>query len=63
MAEQTPGKVVTTYDLAVSNMVSIEAMVRILVRKGLLTREEMLQEVVSVKADMAKGPGHPGGLQ
>ena len=32
-------------EIAVSNMVSIEAMVRILVKRGFITKEEIMDEV------------------
>lgn len=42
---------VSIQEIAVSNMISIEAIVRLLVRKGLITQNEILEEVKQVKAD------------
>ena len=41
-------KTVSIQEIAVSNMVSIEAIIRVLVRKGLITQEEILEEVKDV---------------
>lgn len=42
-------KTVSIQEIAVSNMVSIEAIIRVLVRKGLITQEEILEEVKDVE--------------
>ncbi len=44
-------KQVTIQEIAVSNMVSIEAMVRILVKRGFITKEEIVDEVKQVKLE------------
>ena len=36
-------------EIAVSNMVAIEAMVRVLVKKGLVTQQEILEEIKLVE--------------
>ena len=36
-------------EIAVSNMVSIEVMVRVLVKKGLVTQQERLEEIKLVE--------------
>ena len=42
-------KQVSIQEIAVSNMVSIEALVRILVKRGFITKEEIVDEVKQVK--------------
>ena len=42
-------KQVSIQEIAVSNMVSIEALVRILVRRGFITKAEIMDEVKQVK--------------
>ncbi len=42
-------KQVSIQEIAVSNMVSIEAMVRVLVKKGLVTQQELLEEIKLVE--------------
>ncbi len=44
-------KQVSVQELAVSNMISIEALVRVLVKKGLVTQAEILEEVRQVKLE------------
>ena len=43
-------KQVSIQEIAVSNMISIEAMIRVLVRKGLITQQEILEEIKQVKS-------------
>ena len=38
-------------ELAVHNTLSIEAMVRIFERKGIMTREEVLNEIANIKQE------------
>ncbi len=38
-------------EIAVSNMISIEAMARILVKRGFITKEEIMDEVKQVKLE------------
>ncbi len=45
------GKEVSIQEIAVSNMVSIEAIVRVLVKKGLATQQELLEEIKQVKIE------------
>ena len=42
-------KQVSIQEIAVSNMISIEAMVRVLFRKGLVTQQEILEEIKLVE--------------
>ena len=42
-------KQVSIQELAVSNMISIEALVRVLVKKGAVTQAEILEEIRQVK--------------
>ena len=44
-------KTVSIQEIAVSNMISIEAIVRVLVKKGLVTQNEMLEEIQQVKLE------------
>ncbi len=44
-------KQVSLEEIAVSNMISIEAMVRILVKRGFITKEEIMAEVKQVKLE------------
>lgn len=41
-------------ELAFSNMLSIEALVRVLIRKGIITQEEILQEIREIQKDQNK---------
>jgi len=45
---------VTVDELALSTMIEQEALVRLLVDKGLITREELLQKVAAVRDEMAR---------
>ena len=42
-------KQVSLEEIAVSNMISIEAMVRVLVKNGLVTQQEILEEIKLVE--------------
>ena len=44
-------KQVSIQEIAVSNMISIEAMVRVLVKRGFITKEEIMDEVKQVKLE------------
>jgi len=44
-------KQVSIQEIAVSNMVSIEAMVRVLVKKGLVTQQEILEEIKLIELE------------
>ena len=46
--------IVTTEELLVSNMLEIQAIIRILVKKGITTEDEIMQEVVKLKQEMDK---------
>lgn len=45
-------KLVTNEELILSNMLEIQALVRILERKGITTQSEILEEVVKVKEEL-----------
>jgi len=50
MAQQgKPGELVTLQELAVSNAYEIAALVAVLERKGLLTQQEVLEEIGRMK--------------
>ncbi len=49
MAEQK--KQIPIEEIYISNMVLIEAFVRVLVKKGLITQTEILEEIRQVKLD------------
>jgi translation elongation factor EF-Tu-like GTPase len=63
MPQKTTDNAVSTHDLAVSNMVSIEALVGLLIKKGLITQEEILEEVEAVRRDMLRKARTPRGVQ
>ena len=50
-------KSVSYKEIAYSNMMSIEALVNLLTRKGLITRQEVLNELMPVRARDEKGKG------
>ena len=45
----TKRKTVTYEEIAYSNMMSIEALVSLLTRKGLITQQEILDELKAIK--------------
>lgn len=47
--------VVTAEELAVTNMIELDALVQLLVRKGLVTESELLDEIRLMKARIGKG--------
>jgi hypothetical protein len=47
-------KIVTNEELIVSNMLEIQALIRILNNKGLVTEDEILEEVKTLKLEMEK---------
>ena len=50
MAEKlNPKEVVTFEELLMSNMYEQEAIINILIRKGIITREEVLEEIKRLK--------------
>jgi hypothetical protein len=46
----TERKTVTYEEIAYSNMMSIEALVSLLTRKGLITEQEILDELKAIKS-------------
>ena len=54
MAQQLGSKeVVTTEEIAHSNMLQIEAILRLLVKKGVITNQEFLDEMRELREEMA----------
>ncbi|MFZ4589391.1 MAG: hypothetical protein ACOYN6_00205 [Ignavibacteria bacterium] len=47
-------KSVTVEDIVLSNMFEIEAVIRLLEKKGLLTHSEVLEELKIIKAEQSK---------
>ena len=54
MSEADRGKSIDTHELAVSNKIGVEALGRLLVKKGLFTTEVILAEVKEVRDDMVR---------
>jgi len=53
MAERLPNQeMVPIEELAISNMYVQEALVRLLVAKGILTTQEILDQMVAIKAEV-----------
>ena len=50
-------KSVSYEEIAYSNMMSIEALVNLLTRKGLITQQEVLDKLMAVRARDEKGKG------
>ena len=48
-------KSVSYEEISYSNMMSIEALVNLLTRKGLITQQEVLDELMAVRARDEKG--------
>ncbi len=49
-----PKEVVTIEELAHSNYFQIETILRLLVKKGIITKQEYIDEMKELKADLAK---------
>ena len=55
MAQQIdPKEIVTIDELAKRNMFQLEILTRILVRKGIMTRGEFIEEMQELKKEMAE---------
>ena len=55
MAQQLdPKEIVTIDELAKRNMFQLEILTRILVRKGIMTRGEFIEEMQELKKEMAE---------
>lgn len=52
-----PQQTVTLEELAISNSFEIAALVNVLERKGLLTRQEVLQELAALRQQTTAGEG------
>jgi len=50
-------KSVSYKEIAYSNMISIEALAYLLTRKGLITQQKVLDELMAVRARDEKGKG------
>jgi hypothetical protein len=50
---QNENKLVSYEELIISNMVEIQAIVRILKRRNILNEEELLEEVENLQAEMS----------
>jgi len=50
-------KSVSYKEIAYSNMMSIEALVNLLTRKGLITQQEVIDELMAVRARDESGKG------
>jgi len=50
-------KSVSYKEIAYSNMMSIKALVNLLTRKGLITQQEVLDELMAVRARDERGKG------
>jgi hypothetical protein len=48
-------KTISYEEISYSNMMSIEALVNLLTRKGLITQQEVLNELMAVRARDEKG--------
>jgi hypothetical protein len=47
-------KIISNEELIVSNMLEIQALIRILKKKGITTEDEILEEVKALKIEMEK---------
>jgi len=47
----SPNQIVTTEEIALSNMYQLEAMIRVLEQKGVLTKQEVLEELKVMKRE------------
>ncbi len=47
---------VTLEDLVYGQMIQVEAIIRLLVRKGIITKKELLEEVKAVNAEQHRQP-------
>jgi polyhydroxyalkanoate synthesis regulator phasin len=55
MAQQLdPKEIVTVDELAHSNYFQLEVLTRILVKKGIMTKEEFIEEMQELKREMAE---------
>ncbi|MFC1620619.1 hypothetical protein ACFL45_11845 [Candidatus Neomarinimicrobiota bacterium] len=50
---------VTLEDLVYAEMIQSEAIVRLLVAKGIITKEEFMEEVKAVNSEQTMGQAHP----
>ena len=52
MNDRTLRHAISDHNISVSNMIEISALAGLLIRKGLITQEEILEEVKRVPTDM-----------
>ncbi len=45
-------RLITDQELLVSNMLEVQAMIRVLVKKGITTEDEVMQEIVKLKEEL-----------
>lgn len=50
-----PKEVVIIGEIAISNMHEIEALTEVLIRKGIVTKEEILEEIKKMRAKKGRG--------
>ena len=60
MPEPPESESVSLEDLVYSNMVQVEAITRLLVEKGIITPEELLEEVKVIRTKQHKAAGCVG---
>ena len=60
MANDESREEVSLQELAYSGMLQTEAITRLLVKKGIITKEELLEEVIAVNAEQHKKAGGVG---
>ena len=46
-----PKEIVSIEELVISNMYEIEALIEVLIRKGIVSKEELMEEIKKMKAN------------
>ena len=54
MSDRDQQRPVDLYELAVSNMIQLEALTNVPVRKGLVTQRAIIEEVQAVRTEMVR---------
>jgi len=57
MMSKEENPVVTVEEIAISNMYEIQAVIKLLVKKGLLTEEEIVQEIRELQKEQIEKRG------